>query len=395
MNTNHDLQHSRTETAATDFGGRGNLTAVETPATLRRPNSNGDEDIPTGPPLNKGAAKKGLHRTLAAVAALIAAVAGGAYYFRFIAPYESTDDAFIEGHVTSIAPQVAGRVEQVLVRDNQFVNAGDVLVRIDASDYQARLDQEQADLASARSRLAEAGAQLTADHARVEQEKANVIAAAAEARRAETDSKRYQAVGTSGVSESQLDLAATQARSTAAQVVAAHNKELAAEAQAVLDQAGIQTAEAEIKRSEAAARQSELDLSYTQVKAHESGYVTHRTVEPDSYVQPGQALLAIVPKNVWVMANFKETQLTHIRPGQSVEVKVDAYPKRRFAGHVDSIQEGAGARFSLFPPENATGNYIKVLQRVPVKIVLDDFGPSDSTMVLGPGMSVEPEVRVK
>lgn len=327
------------------------------------------------------------------IAALAAAVAVGTYYLEFVAPYESTDDAFIESHVTPIAPQVAGRVEELLVRDNQFVNAGDVLVQIDPSDYQAKLDQERANLSSDKSRLGQANAQLTVDQAKVEQQKANVIAAEAEAKRADADSKRYEAIGTSGVSESQIDLANTQARSADAQVTVAQNKEVAAESQVTLDQANIGTASAAVKGSEAAVRQAELDLSYTQVRAHESGYVTHRTVETDAYVQPGEALLAIVPKNVWVVANFKETQLNHMRPGQPVTLRVDAYPGTKFAGHVDSIQAGAGARFSLLPPENASGNYVKVVQRVPVKIALDNA--ADTQHILGPGMSVVPEVRVK
>lgn len=393
MNTIHDQRDGHNDSPNSDFVAPENLTATEEPGALRLLNPNGDDNIPTGLPPSKGAAKKRLHRTLAAVAALIAALAGGAYYFWFIAPYESTDDAFIESHVTPIAPQVAGRVERVLVNDNQFVNAGDALVQIDPSDFEATLDQERANLASAKSRLAQAGAQLTVDQAKVEQEKASVIADEAEANRAEADSKRYQAVGTSGVSESQLDLATTQARSAAANVTAARNKELAAEAQASLDQASIQTAAAEIKKSEAAVRQAELNLSYTQVRAHESGYVTHRTVEADSYVEPGQALLAMVPQNVWVVANFKETQLRHMRPAQPVTVRVDAYPQIKFTGHVDSIQAGTGPRFSLLPPENASGNYVKVVQRVPVKIVLDVAGPDG--VVLGAGMSVVPEVRVK
>jgi len=328
------------------------------------------------------------------IAALVVCVAAALYYLRFIAPFESTDDAFIEGHVTQVAPQVAGRVAGVLVSDNQFVSAGEVLAQIEPSDYEAKLQQQRASLASAQSRLAQASAQLTVDQAKAEQERANVTAAQAEATRAEADSKRYEAIGTSGVSQSQIDLAATQARSTAANLVAARNKELAAEAQVSLDQASIQTAAAEVKRSEAAVDQAELDLSYTQVKAQESGYVTRKTVEAGSYAQPGQALLAIVQREVWVVANFKETQLTHMRRGQPVTVHVDAYPHLKLTGHVDSIQSGAGARFSLFPPENATGNYIKVLQRVPVKIVFDHTNPFAS-LALGPGMSVEPKVRVK
>jgi len=332
---------------------------------------------------------------LAIASALVVGAVALIYYAWRILPYESTDDAFIEGHVTQIAPQVAGRVSKVVVRDNQFVNAGDVLVRIEPSDYEAKLAQVRANLASAKSRLGEAGAQLTVDLAKVEQEKANVMAAEAEANRAEADAQRYQAIGTSGVSQSQIDLSTTQSRSSSANVTVARNKQLAAESQVTLDRASIETAAAEVKRSEAAVRQAELDLSYTEVKAHESGYVTRKTVEVGSYVQPGQALLAIVQPHVWVVANFKETQLTHMRSGQPVTVHVDAYPHLKLTGHVDSIQSGSGARFSLFPPENATGNYIKILQRVPVKIVFDDSSESGPTLALGPGMSVEPKVRVR
>jgi len=311
----------------------------------------------------------------------------------YVAPYESTDDAFIEGDVTPIAPQVAGRVLRLLVTDNQSVNQGDVLLEIDPSDYQAKLDQERANLAAARGQLEQAKAQLAVDRAMVEQQRAGVIAAEAEAKRAEADSRRWQAVGKGGASESQLDLAATQAHSSAAQLQVARSQESAAEAQVGLSQANIQAADADVQRAQAAVRQAELDLSYTQVKAPEAGLVTHRAVQVGAYVQIGQALLAIVPHQLWVVANFKETQLTHMGPGQPVEVSVDAYPQIRFKGHVDSIQAGAGARFSLLPPENASGNYVKVVQRVPVKILIDDA--SDAGHVLGPGMSVEPQVKVK
>ena len=330
---------------------------------------------------------------IASVATLVVGLATGIYYFECVAPYESTDDAFIEAHVTPIAPQVAGRVAQLLVQDNQEVKAGDVLLQIDPNDYQAKLDQERANLAASKCRLEQANAQFTVDQARVEQEKANVVAAQAQAKQAESDDKRFQAVGSFAISASQLDLAGTQARSADAQVDAAHNKELAAEAQSALDKASIQTAAAEVQSSEADVRQAELNFSYTQVKAPEAGYVTHRTVESGAYVQTGQALLAIVPRQVWVIANFKETQLTGMRAGQPVEVTMDAYPQIKFKGHVDSIQRGSGASFSLLPPENASGNYVKVVQRVPVKIVLNEV--SDPNIVLGPGMSVVPEVRVK
>lgn len=341
-----------------------------------------------------GAPKKSNRRRhlFASLAVLSVSLATGIYYLVYVAPYESTDDAFIAAHVTPVAPQVAGRVLKLLVKDNEEVKPGQVLVQIDPSDYEAKLDQQRASLTAAQSRLGQANAQFIADQARVGQEKANVVAAEAQAKQAGADYKRYQAVGDLGVSASQLELAGTQARSAAAQVDAARNKELAAEAQGTLDQASIQTAAAEVQRSEAAVRQAELDLSYTQVRASEAGYVTHRTVETGAYIQPGQALLAIVPRQVWVVANFKETQLTHMRPGQPVEVRVDAYPQVKFKGHVDSIQHGSGASFSLLPPENASGNYVKVVQRVPVKIVLDNADGANH--VLGPGMSVEPEVKV-
>lgn len=342
-----------------------------------------------------GSPKKNIRRRrlFAGVAIVAASLATGIYYFEFVAPYESTDDAFIAAHVTPVAPQVAGRVQTLFVRDNQEVKKGDALLQIDPSDFQAKLDQERANLAAAKSRLEQASAQFSVDQAKVEQEKANVIAAKADAAQAASDYKRYQAVGDQGISASQLDLAGTKASATEAAVQAAQNKELAAEAQVNLDKAGIQTAAAEVQKNQADVQQAELNLSYTQVKAPEDGYVTHRTVEAGAYVQTGQALLAIVPQHVWVVANFKETQLTHMQPGQPVQVEVDAYPQLKFKGHVDSIQHGSGASFSLLPPENASGNYVKVVQRVPVKIVLDKI--SEANVVLGPGMSVEPEVRVK
>jgi membrane fusion protein (multidrug efflux system) len=220
-----------------------------------------------------------------------------------------------------------------------------------------------------------------------------LVAVEAQASYAETNLTRLKTIGVSGVSQDQIDAAGTQVRATSANVLVAHSKVSAADAQVTLAQATVATAEANIGQSEAAVRQAELNLSYTKVTAPEAGRVTRRVVEQGNYIQPGQSLLAIVPKNIWVVGNFKETQLTHMRPGQPVEVEVDAYPQFKFKGHVDSIQNGAGARFSLFPPENATGNYIKVVQRVPVKIALDEMPESD--LALGPGMSVVPKVRVK
>ena len=394
MNTNQDNHDSHEEIAMTPAGTRGEQKATETVTDLPRPKFAGDErNAKSSPSGNQGAAPKRSHRTLAAVAALIVAVAAGVYYFEFVAPFEATDDAFVEAHVPAVAPQVSGRVEQLLVEDNQEVTQGQVLLEIDPRDYEAALSQAQANLAASRSRLAQAKAQFAVDQAKAEEEHADLAAVEAQAAYAETNLARLEAIGDDGVSQDQIDVGQTQLRSTAADVQVELNKISAAEAQALLSKASVVTAEADVKQNEAAVQQAELNLSYTKILAPESGYVTHRTVEQGSYIQPGQALLAIVPRQVWIVANFKETQLTHMRPGQPVTVHVDAYPQLKFTGHVDSIQSGSGANFSLFPPENATGNYVKVVQRVPVKIVLDEV--SDASVVIGPGMSVEPKVRVR
>ncbi|HZZ58331.1 MAG TPA: HlyD family secretion protein, partial [Opitutaceae bacterium] len=323
-------------------------------------------------PTPAAAKKSGRARAvLLAAAVAVAGAAVGAYYWAFVAPYETTDDAFVEADVTPIAPQAAGRVTRVPVSDNQEVRKGDVLFEIDPSDYRAQLDQARAELAAARGKANQAAAQIAVDRAKVQQEKAGVVAADAEAKRAAADFHRYQDVGSLAVSASQLDLAATQARSSAAEVAVALNRQRAMQAQLGLDEADLQTARAEVLRGEAEVRQAELNLSYTRVVAPVAGFVTHRGVQPGDYVQIGQPQLALVPRRVWIVANFKETQLAHMHRGQAVSITVDAYPSLRLKGHVDSIQAGAGARFSLFPPENASGNYEKVVQRVPVKIDLD------------------------
>ena len=340
-----------------------------------------------------GAASKTKRRIAMLAFALLVGAASAVYYFRFVAPFESTDNAFIEGYVIPMASQVPGRVAELLVKDNQAVKQGDVILKIDPRDYEASLAQARADLAAARSRVDQAKAQVRASEAKVAQAQATVTAADAENRRAADDLKRYESVESRAVSKSAFDLAQSQARAARANLEAARSQAKAAEAEVALSEAGVETASAAVQQAEARLRQAELNLSYTQVIAPEDGRVTRRVVEKGAYIQPGQALMAIVPRQYWVIANFKEMQLTHMRVGQPVEVGVDAYPDRKFKGHVESIQSGAGARFSLFPPENATGNYIKVVQRVPVKILLDDLPEDD--LALGPGMSVVPKVRVK
>jgi membrane fusion protein (multidrug efflux system) len=229
-------------------------------------------------------------------------------------------------------------VARVLVDDNQHVNKDDLLVELDPRDFQAQLAQARANLAAAQ----------------------------AEAARARADARRYvDLLRGKAVSRQDVDTAVAKDRAAAAQIA----------------------------QLEAAVREAELNLSYARIVAPETGRVTRKSVEPGSYVQVGQTLFSIVPDRLWVVANFKESQLRYMRPGQPAEIVVDAYPDHVLRGHVDSIQRGSGARFSLLPPENATGNYVKVVQRVPVKIVFDQ--PPDPGRPLGPGMSVEPTVKVK
>jgi membrane fusion protein (multidrug efflux system) len=309
--------------------------------------------------------------------------------------YESTDDAFIDAHIVRMAPRIAGQVARVLVRDNQLVAAGDVLVEIDRADPQSRLSQVTSQGVEAQTQLAQARAQLPATEALYGQALANATAAQAQAAKALRDLARYQALHQSSpkaVSQTQLDQIVTAADNAKAQREAAQAQVRGAAAQLDVTRVQITGAEARIKTLQAQVEEAQLNLGYTHIIAPFAGHITQKSVALGSYVAPGQELLALVPLDVWVTANFKETQLALMRPSQSVEVTVDACPKTKLPGHVDSIQRGAGQAFALLPAENATGNFVKVVQRVPVKIILERV-PRDCP--LGPGMSVEPKVRVR
>jgi membrane fusion protein (multidrug efflux system) len=349
----------------------------------------GKEILPPPPRKNR----RKLKFLIIGAAALTVLIMVVFYYFICVVPYESTDDAFIDGYVTLVSPRVPGQITQLLVKDNQEVKAGDVLVEIDPRDYETSLSQAKADLAAAGSQANQSRAQVKVSEAKVAQAQAAVTAAEAEAQRANDDLKRYENVESRAVSKSAIDLAQAQARSANANLVAAYSQTNAAEAEVVLSEAGVETATAAVQQAEAKLQQAELNLSYTKIIAPMDGRVTARSVQMGHNVQPGQALLALVPKDVWVVANFKETQLTYMKPGQPVELSVDAYPNKKFKGKVDSLQAGTGARFSLLPPENAVGNYIKVVQRVPVKIIFDEELPTN--LDIAPGMSVVPIVKVK
>ena len=308
--------------------------------------------------------------------------------------FEKTDDAFIDAHVEMVAPQIAGRVIEVAVDDNTVVEPGRPLLKIDPRDYQAALDQAEGSLAEAKGKLAEANAQRDVASANVEQANADVEQARANLDNANAQLRRYEGLSREAQSPQRLDDLKTTARSAAAQLVAQQKRAVSQAAQITLAESEIVAADATIRSAQARVTQAQLNLSYTTVVATTGGRVTNRNVQVGDYVQPGQQLLILVPKQVWVTANFKETQLNDMRAGQPVSIHVDAFPDVEFGGHVDSMQAGASAVFSLLPPQNATGNYVKVVQRVPVKIVFDDM-QDDAYRRLGPGMSVAPSVRVR
>jgi membrane fusion protein, multidrug efflux system len=326
---------------------------------------------------------------------LIGAGIGGAEWWIQSSKWVSTDDAFIDVRMVQVSSQVAGRVARVLVTDNQEVHAGQPLVELDPADLRARLDQALANRQSAAGTLAQAKAQLPVAGANLDAAKAEIAAAQAASDNAALNLRRDEALARAGwlaVSRQKLDTDAATARTEAAKLDAARQKAASAQAQIGLAEKNVETAAAGLQAAGAQLAQARLTLSYTEIRAAAAGRIAKLSVAPGDYIQTGQNLMALVPDTVWVTANFKETDLDHMRVGQPVEIRVDAYPGHVFHGHVASFQAGSGAAFSLLPPENATGNYVKVVQRVPVKIVFDQ--PPGNHWLLGPGMSVEPYVRI-
>uniref|UniRef100_A0A831UCP8 HlyD family secretion protein n=1 Tax=Geobacter metallireducens TaxID=28232 RepID=A0A831UCP8_GEOME len=309
---------------------------------------------------------------------------GGRWLIRSMT-HITTDNAFVEAHIHAISPRVPGTVTAVPVRDNQFVRKGELLVELDPADYEVRLKAAAADLDMARN-------ETSGDYAQVEAARAAVSHARARLDQAELDLRRGSALFAKEViPREQLDRLETARRVAEAQLREA--EEVVRKAQAQLGLTGSGGKEARIAQREAKLREALLGLSYTKIVAPADGYVTRKGVEPGATVQAGQPLMAVVAlDDAWITANYKESQLTHMRPGQKVTFTVDAYPSRTFTGRVESIMAGTGAAFSLLPPENATGNYVKVVQRVPVKIAVDR--ESDPQHLLRVGMSVVPTVDV-
>jgi len=325
-------------------------------------------------------------------ALLVALVWGGKMFFESRGR-ESTDDAFIEAHVMQVSPKISEKVLRVLADDNQMVKRGDLLVELDPRDTEALVKQAKANLDSAEAKLAEAKAKLAADQASLAQARADVNESKALADNAGQELTRSSSLRKSGaIAQREYDQTLAGELSTNAALASKQQKAIAADAGVNIAVAAVASAEAWVEQSRALLDTAQLRLDNTKILAPGDGRITRKNVEQGNFVQPGNSLMAVVAPEVWVIANFKETQLERMRPGQRVEVHVDSYPNLRLRGKVDSIQSGTGSRFSLLPPENATGNYVKVVQRVPVKISLDL--PADVPL-LAPGMSVSPSVLVR
>lgn len=316
----------------------------------------------------------------------------GYLYYDYAAHFESTDDAFIAARQFAIAPKVAGYITDVPVTDNQHVAAGQVIARIDDRDYRASLAQAQAQVKAAQAGIKNIAAQIDVQQAQINSGEAQVEQAQAGLVFAQQQAQRYQALARTGSgtvqSEQQYD---SQLRQQQAALASAQANLKVAQRQLESLKAQQESAAANLAQAEAQRDQAQLNLSYTTVTAAQPGRVVNLGAAKGQFAAQGTALTQFVPDDVWVTANFKETQLDHMRPGEPVTLKIDAYPEREIRGHVASVQPGSGPAFSLLPPENATGNYVKIVQRVPVKIIMDD-PPSD--VALGPGMSVVPTVRI-
>ena len=369
-------------------------TPYQSPAALQPPSPQADERQPR-------ASAEQQHRNLllrrpvvsAIGAMLLVPVLGGGYlYLDNTEHFESTDDAFIAARQTALAPKVSGYLTAVPVTDNEHVAAGAVIARIDDRDYRMALEQTEAQVAAAQASIETIDAQQYVQQAQIGANEAQVDQAQATLVFGQQQAVRYERLERTGFGTVQ------NAQQYGSQL---HQQQAAlASAQATLRLAQRQMATLKAQRNSALANlaqaraqrdQAHLNLSYTTVTAAQPGRIVNLGAAVGQFAQPGTSLTMFVPDEIWVTANFKEGQLDRMRPGEPVTLSIDAYPERTIRGHVDSVQPGSGTAFSLLPAQNATGNYVKIAQRVPVKIVIDD-PPGD--VALGPGMSVDPTVRI-
>jgi membrane fusion protein (multidrug efflux system) len=324
---------------------------------------------------------------------LLIVVGGGLAYWLSIRSYESTDDAFVAARSFSVATKVNGYVAEVPVTDNQHLNAGDLIAKIDDRDYLIAVDQAKAQVAAAEANIGNIQAQIDSQHQQVDQAKAQLDQAQAQWQFSQQEEARAKDLVDKGAGtvqreqQTRSDQQAQQANTARAKAAL-----LAAELGIKTLETQLESARASLQQAQAQLDQANLNLQYTRVAAAQSGRVVKLSGAVGTFATAGQSLAMFVPDEIWIVANYKETQLRDMRPGQSAEFTIDAYPGRKLTGRVASVQPGSGTAFSLLPAENATGNYVKVVQRVPVKIVVDHW-PDD--LAIGPGMSVEPWIRVR
>ncbi|WP_164871717.1 HlyD family secretion protein [Solirhodobacter olei] len=332
---------------------------------------------------------------LVVVIALLGA-GGGAWWYFYARLYTSTDDAFIDARIVRIAPQEPGRLVDVPIDSNTSVKPGQLLARIDPAAAKASYDQASAALSGAKAGVQSAAAHLEEAKAAIAQSESAYEAARITAENDQRTLDRLQGLkkssGNTAVSQQQFDDARTRASSAKADAARAKTAVASAKASADAATAGVASANAQLKQAKAALEAAQVTLDHLTIRAPMAGQIVQLNVNQGSYVQPGEQIMALVPDHVFITANFKETELARIHPGDPVSIHVDAYPGVDFHGKVLSIQRGSGEAFQLLPPQNATGNYVKVVQRVPVRISIE--GPDLSKYVLGPGMSVVPTVRV-
>jgi len=314
--------------------------------------------------------KKGVKRTITAIV-LILIIAVSAFIIEYSSHFQSTDDAYVENHTVQVAPKVSGQIIKVLIKDNQQIKTGELIAIIDDADYKVRYEKSKSlyEKAIAAQRVAQA----------------NYNASQIEIKNAKADLERYQKLyNTGAVSKQQLDMAQTKYESTQARLINADENVM---------NGNNKVADADIKALKADMDKAALELSYTKIYAPQNGTISNRTVEKGAYVGVGTPLCVIVPHDVWIVANFKESQVGKMHKGQVVDIKIDAYPKKKFKGKIDSIQRASGAKSSLFPPENAVGSFVKIVQRIPVKIVFDEKIDFNKYNIV-PGMSVVPSVHL-
>src|SRR4051794_34799225 len=372
---------------------RGPMTDTISPASFH--------GIPTAQDITKKGLSHITRNHLKKVALGLAVVAGiagvadyGRYYWTTGRYLVSTDDAYVKADFTTIAPKVSGYIAEVVVSDNQTVKTGQVLAQIDQSDFRAALAQADADVEAARATIANLDAQIALQQSLIEQARAQIASADAALAFARQDGARYQELMRTGYGTVQrAEQADTQLRQKTAESDQAKAGLIAAEKKIDVLRTERAKAEATLAHSQAVVEQAKLNLGYTVIRAPVDGTVGARSLRVGQYVQAGTQLMAVVPlHSVYVVANFKETQLTDVRAGQPVEVEVDGFPGIKLHGVVDSLAPASGLEFALLPPDNATGNFTKIVQRIPVKVVFDNDSLAG---LLRPGMSVEPTIDTR